>query len=296
MKQHTHDKGYRDLFSNVAMLRQLLESFINESWVKDIDFSRASLFNTTVISPMYQKTESDVIWRLPLKTGQEVFVYLLLEFQSTVDKFMAFRMLQYVIQLYHSLKKQQPGLLKLPPVFPIVLYNGEQAWTAPTQFAELIYPPISGSYIPRFEYFKIAENEFKREELMRFKNLVGALFLLETSSTEDYPSTIQEVVGILERQDPELCKEFTRWLWHTFSQNPPSELDDLQNIKEVSTMLQAELQREREAVYHKGKLDGKQEGKKEGKKETASKLKARGMALQEIAEVTGLSIETIKSL
>ena len=85
-------------------------------------------------------------------------------------------------------------------------------------------------------------------------------------------------------------------------------------------MLAAELQREREAIRQKGKIEGlteglqkgklegklegiteglqkgKLEGILEGKKETARKLKARGMALQDISEITGLSIELIQSL
>jgi hypothetical protein len=298
--QQSHDRGYRALFSNVELVQQLLESFVHESWVKDIDFSQASLFNTSVISPAYQKTESDVIWRLPLTTGADVYLFLLLEFQSSVDQFMAFRMLQYIIQLYHSLKKQNPKRTSLPPVFPVVLYNGEHPWTAPVQFADLIYPPIAGTYIPKFEYFNLAENEFKRDELLHLKNLISALFLIETSTVADYPSTMEQIVGILEQVNPVLYKEVVRWLWHTIGQEAPPELDKLPMTKEVPTMLAAELQKEREAIRQKSLLEGLQkgklEGKLEGKKETARKLKARGMAIQDISDITGLSIELIQSL
>ena len=65
-------------------------------------------------------------------------------------------------------------------------------------------------------------------------------------------------------------------------------------------MLAAELQREREAIRQQSLLEGLQkgklEGKLEGKKETARKLKARGMALQDISDITGLSIELVQSL
>jgi predicted transposase/invertase (TIGR01784 family) len=46
----------------------------------------------------------------------------------------------------------------------------------------------------------------------------------------------------------------------------------------------------------KEELEGKLEGILEGKKETARKLKARGMAVQDISDITGLSIELIQSL
>ncbi len=33
-----HDKGYKKLFSNKVIFRQLLETFVDETWIKDLDF------------------------------------------------------------------------------------------------------------------------------------------------------------------------------------------------------------------------------------------------------------------
>ncbi|MEX1058175.1 MAG: Rpn family recombination-promoting nuclease/putative transposase [Natronospirillum sp.] len=58
---------------------------------------------------------------------QWLYVYLLLEFQSTVDPYMAVRIMTYLGLLYQYLVRQ--GELtpagKLPPVLPVVLYNGQ---------------------------------------------------------------------------------------------------------------------------------------------------------------------------
>ncbi|WP_174265973.1 hypothetical protein [Gracilinema caldarium] len=45
----------------------------------------------------------------------------------------------------------------------------------------LINNRINLDFIPQFRYFKIAENEFSTKELLSLKNLIGALFLVETS-------------------------------------------------------------------------------------------------------------------
>jgi hypothetical protein len=46
---------------------------------------------------------------------------------------------------------------RLPPVLPIVLYNGRRRWTAPTDLGDLIEPgPVElAGYQPRFRYLLI---------------------------------------------------------------------------------------------------------------------------------------------
>ena len=54
---------------------------------------------------------------------------VLLEFQSTADSFMALRVLEYAALLYGELLHRgvaKPGAL--PPVLPVVLYNGDAPW------------------------------------------------------------------------------------------------------------------------------------------------------------------------
>ena len=45
-----------------------------------------------------------------------------------------------------------------------------------------------------------------------------------------------------------------------------------------------------------GRIEGREEGREEARTETAIKMKAAGIALETIAECTGLDIETVKSL
>ena len=46
---HVHDYGYKILFSNVTIFRQLLETFVDQPWVKELDFSKAETVNHSFI-------------------------------------------------------------------------------------------------------------------------------------------------------------------------------------------------------------------------------------------------------
>ena len=65
---------------------------------------------------------------------------LLVEFQSDVDRSMAVRILTYTGLLHQRLIDE--SVLRehgaLPPVLPIVVYNGRGPWTAPTEVANLL--------------------------------------------------------------------------------------------------------------------------------------------------------------
>lgn len=39
MTANIHDSGYKKLFSNHTIFRQLVETFVHEDWVKELDFS-----------------------------------------------------------------------------------------------------------------------------------------------------------------------------------------------------------------------------------------------------------------
>jgi len=87
-----------------------------------------------------------------------VYIYVLVEFQSTVDKTIPVRMLLYILQLYGQLfRNSQKG--KLSAIFPILLYNGSKGWTIPDNIQELIESVIPLRYIPSFHYYPVIENE-----------------------------------------------------------------------------------------------------------------------------------------
>jgi hypothetical protein len=96
---------------------------------------------------------------------------LLLEFQSQPDKYMALRIMTYVGLLYQDLIKMRgtdKGIQseKLPPVMPIVLYNGEQKWNAAEEMSELIEEVPGGlsKYRPQARYLLLEESRLVTEE------------------------------------------------------------------------------------------------------------------------------------
>src|SRR5690606_278712 len=162
----------RSLFSHPEMVADLLRGFVREDWVSDLDFSTLEKAGGSYVSDDLREREDDIIWRVRWKENW-LYVYLLLEFQSTVDWFMAVRIMTYVGLLYQDLIKS--GQVNkdelLPPVLPVVLYNGETRWRAPEDIEALITPVPGGleRYRPHLHYLLLDEGRYSDHELANLR-------------------------------------------------------------------------------------------------------------------------------
>jgi predicted transposase YdaD len=126
-----HDHGYKLLFSHPTMVEDLVRGFVSGPWVVELDFATPERVQASYVSEDLVERASDVVWRLRWRDERWMYLYVLIEFQSTVDRFMALRVLTYVGLLCQDLVRQRvlDGVKRLPPVLPIVLYNGRDART-----------------------------------------------------------------------------------------------------------------------------------------------------------------------
>ena len=281
------------------MVEELLRSFVHQSWVNQLDFTSLEKVGGSYISDDLRDREDDIIWRVQIG-GSWIYIYILLEFQSTIDRFMAVRLLTYTGLLYQDLLKSGKikGKQKLPPVFPVVLYNGEKRWNAATDLKMLIDEMPAGleCYQPGYRYLIIDEGSYKESELEELSNLVSALFQLEHSRD---PETLQRVVGCLVQwlatPDTEtLRRSFVYWLKRVFLPDrlPESDHEQIEELVEVHTMLEKRVKQ----WQKQWKAEGLAEGLAEGKLEVARGLILQGISLDVIAAATGLDREQLETL
>jgi len=204
--------------------------------------------------------------------------------------------LHYMMSFYLDLINQKNKPKKLPPIFPIVLYNGDRKWTAPVEIKDLIQDhDLLGEFGVQFKYFKIAENEFEPDILLKIKNIVSTLFLAE--NCVDIEILAEELRLLFRKEDQEAVDLFFGWLSHLRTQNRFSE-KDFEKLTTVRyeegdvNMLLAAVKKERKTFFNEGKLEG--EAKKA--KEIARTMLTKGLSIELIMEITQLSQEEIERL
>jgi predicted transposase YdaD len=97
---NSSDTDYKAIFSHPEMVADIITGFAPGPWLSDIDFSTLEPFKSSFVSDADEADErhSDLIWRVRCK-GTWLYVYLLFEFQSTINQFMAIRMLVYLAKV-----------------------------------------------------------------------------------------------------------------------------------------------------------------------------------------------------
>ncbi len=181
-----HDALYHRFFSDPAIVAQLLREFVAGSWLDGLDLEGMERLATKFHADTGERREGDLVWRIPRRGGGEAYVMLLLEFQSTPDRWMALRMLVYAGLLWQQLVREQRVLAdgRLPPILPVVLYNGDPRWCVPLELRDLIGLPDESpmwQWQPQLRYHAIDEGAFSPGSLEGRDGLPALLFRLENS-------------------------------------------------------------------------------------------------------------------
>ncbi|POZ53692.1 Rpn family recombination-promoting nuclease/putative transposase [Methylovulum psychrotolerans] len=311
MTEALHDKGYKRLFSNKVIFRQLIESFVLEDWVQNCDFSQCQRVDKSFVSEHYKETESDLIYQVKFKGSSNAYIFLLTEFQATAPWYMAIRMLNYVGNFYMDWLRDNPQKQDLPPIFPLVLYNGNPKWTAATDFASLLGANhILGKYTPQLHYCLIDESQYDLENLRQMGNLVSTLIIAERCT--DIATINQAFLALYDKYDPLGSEEkqpfmdLLNWfiqliLREKVSGDGYQELvNTIYDSKEkVANVLTETLAKYGQNFYVKGREEGLQEGLQKGRQEAllnAARKLLSSMDDVAIAEITGLPAATIAEL
>jgi hypothetical protein len=68
-----------------------------------------------------------------------LYVYVLVEHKSQPDHWTPFQLLRYMLAVWSDvLRRERPEPQRLPPLLPVVLYQGTREWNAPRTFEALI--------------------------------------------------------------------------------------------------------------------------------------------------------------
>ena len=108
MPTNHHDTGYKELFSYPEFVQQLIEGFAPPEIAELMDFRTLKNHSGHYITPLFEEKFEDVVWSVEITRdglSQQVFLYILLEFQSTVDRVMPIRLMHYVACFYCPLTK-----------------------------------------------------------------------------------------------------------------------------------------------------------------------------------------------
>ena len=233
---------------------------------------------------------------------------------------MAVRIMQYTSLLAEQLLREgaqdSSPQRHLPPILPIVLYNGKPEWRAPLDVADCFGGPPDGleAYRPALRYLLLDERRLQQHPQEEVRNLADAVFRMEGSRTiQDAIAVMSALKALLHApEQQEVRRAFSQWskamLLRRATTSMIEEIGTIEDVFEELEMLTQHKETWFDDAIEKGFLQGQEKGREEGREEGLAKgreaallsvarnMLERGASVEEIVQVTGLQAKAVQSL
>ena len=330
-----HDNLFRKVFSDEPEAAGLLRPNLPEWLSTRLDWSTLTLQDRSYVDEELEASQSDLLFEVQWQAGdgqagagaagsepQRLLLYVLFEHQSTPNRWMRFRLLEYCCRIWADALLADKKRRELPPIVPVVFYQGKRRWRHAREFGELFAEAVrEWPWTPRFEHLLVdqsqaAVGEVRGEALGRVAQLAlmaaarrrvsqgrAALLMAAQYMGELARSGRIELFGAIVRyvittQDQQTVGEFGEAL----RRHVPGPGGDMKTYAEE--LLQEGLQKGRQEGRHEGRQEGRHEGRHEGLQKgrqegqlgTIENFLRAGIEWSVIKEATGIDQEAFQAL
>ncbi len=247
------------------MVASLLGDLLGDTVTGPLDLASLERVSESFVGPRQTARQADLLWRVRRPDGRTL--YLLLEFQSDVQRFMPVRELTYVALLQQELVDRRELVAgQIAEILPVVIYNGRGRWRQPTEVGELVAAgPRPGAHVPHLRFVLVDQGSYPARRLARLAGPVGALFLLERCRTVvEVERGVRLLADRLQGPDDgALRRDFVVWLQSVLLPDrgwTDNEIPALSDLEELRDMLAERVQVWNRQLLEKGRKEGRQEG------------------------------------
>jgi len=266
-----HDKLFKQGFSDPATAAGFLRHQFPSELSDQIDWDQLNLQPGSFVDSHFRQHESDLLFATRLRGG-ECLLYLLFEHQLAEDPLIALRLLRYMVRIWESFLKGQPGR-PLPVILPVVLAQNDKPWKVSPQFSALIDLPASLAekclpYVPDFR-FQLVELAVMPYEAIQ--GTPAGIMLLRVMKAERCDQLLEDPIwdeSLLDRLPGVVFEMMIRYLLGADVDSVAFErrLNEISqsNLKDSAMTLAQQLTQK---GLEKGLQEGRQEGRQEGLRE-----------------------------
>src|SRR5215468_2821404 len=164
---HPHDLMVHAVLSDVTEASSFLQAYLPGDVSQELNWSTLRLVEGSFVDEALRGSEADLLYEVERVLSQDaVWLYILLEHQSTPDRWMRFRLLKYCCRIWDQSFRDQPEQRELRAIVPLVFYQGERRWTYSREFADLFAESVRDwPGVPRFAHELIDQSGMRPEEV-----------------------------------------------------------------------------------------------------------------------------------
>ena len=300
---HPHDLMVRAVLSDVTEAISFLQAHVSEEVSQGLNWSTLRLVEGSFVDEDLRGSEADLLYEIARVSDQEtVWLYVLLEHQSTPDRWMRFRLLKYCCRIWEMQLAERPMPRALRPIVPLVLYQGERIWAYSTEFADLFAEAVRAwPGVPRFAHGLIDQSGLQPDEVQGERNtqLMQLLLLAAAHPAVAWMEQVARLLGALAGLPPSsggnYVRIFVRYILATQAPEAAAAFREVlrQHVPEGGEDPMTTYAQE---LFAEGRAEGEQQGKVKTQVEVIEGLLREGMAWSVIERVTGVNETQFQAL
>jgi predicted transposase/invertase (TIGR01784 family) len=281
----------RDVAEATSFLQQHLPADLSGS----LNWSTLQLREGSFVDDELLRSHSDFLYEVEHVSGEDtLWLYLVIEHQSTPDRWMSFRLLKYCCRIWDVNLQERPAPSELRPIIPLVFYQGERRWSYATEFAELFAASVRDwRWVPHFSHELVDQSGMQPGDVQgALKARLMQLLLLAAYHPErSWLTMVAELLGTLSSLPSSgglnYIRIFLRYLLQTQERESMESLQGA--LRRHSAQVGDELMTYAQELEERGKIRAQV-----GIIENLLRLNAAWSMIEEVTGVNEVQFESLK--
>jgi hypothetical protein len=302
-----HAMFFENVFSRLDIAADFIKNYLPCHIVNNLDLSTVQLERKSFINNQLKGSQSDLLYKIKTIDNKLLFIYILLEHKSYIDRWVLFQLLGYIVQIgdrermINKVKRKRKReenkannrpenegieIEYLTPVIPIIVYHGPEHWECSKHLSELYKGnDLYKKFLPDFNFLVINLKNYDESQIKGIVYLQVALLVMKYFFSDELFNKLPDILSLL--ADLVQQKSTIDFLSIVLEYIGTNQRCDEDFLKES---LDKAFENKGEEIMHtladklvnkysladkwidKGKREGKKEGKKEGKREGKTQL------------------------
>jgi len=264
-----HDRFFKDSFSEKEAAIDFLRYYIPSQVSSILNLAAIELVKHTFVDKEFESYYSDLLYKVGLKEGSHIYVYVLFEHKSHADGMISFQLLRYMVKTWEYMLKQGQ---KLMSIFPLVIYHGKEKWDVGLNFQDLIKPHEAlKEYIVNYQYSLCDLSYYGDNELKGAALLQAILLTMKHIFNDELKDRLPDIFKLLEElltkeRGLDFIESILRYLMSGTDRITEQELADVAEtvFPQGGTLMSTIAQKWLDQGVEIGRKEGWQEGEKIG--------------------------------
>ena len=193
-----HNRFFHFALSHLPNARGLIETQLSPAALAELNLETLQLEKGSFVDPDLREKFSDLLFSVELTktpvdaTSKQTLVYFLFEHKSQSDPLTVLQVLSYMVRIWEKRVRDGESLC---PIVPLLVYHGENAWSAARNLEGLIPTPAPLAEYqihfqpPLLDLSRLDDAEIKGESVLR-----NTLRLLKYSRSRHLVEILREIL------------------------------------------------------------------------------------------------------